>query len=58
MGIGVTQAGWTHRWFLRAMFALGLLHKLREAMAEEMKGRVVGGEARLLRSMAAILEVT
>lgn len=23
LGIGVTQAGWTHRWFVRAMFALG-----------------------------------
>jgi hypothetical protein len=25
-----------------------LLHKLREAMAEEMRGRIVGGEGNLL----------
>jgi hypothetical protein len=24
LGIGVTQAGWTHRWFVRTMFLLGL----------------------------------
>jgi hypothetical protein len=24
LGIGVTQAGWTHRWFVRIMFLLGL----------------------------------
>ena len=34
--------------------AFVLLHKLREAMAEELKGRVVGGEGKRPRLMAAI----
>jgi transposase-like protein len=35
--------------------AFVLLHKLREAMAEELKGRVVGGEGKKLKWMADIL---
>jgi hypothetical protein len=38
--------------------AFVLPHKLREAMAEEMKGRVVGGEGKRRRSMAAISAAT
>jgi hypothetical protein len=34
--------------------AFVLLHKLSEAMAEKMSGRVVGGDGKWLRSMAAI----
>lgn len=38
--------------------AFVLLHKLREAMAEELKGRVVGGMGRLRRSTAIISAAT
>jgi len=25
LGIGMTQAGWTHKWFVRGLFALGIV---------------------------------
>jgi molybdenum-dependent DNA-binding transcriptional regulator ModE len=38
--------------------AFVLLHKLREAMAEEMRGRVIGGEGKVAEWMVDILEAT
>jgi hypothetical protein len=54
---GRTKARWPSRAICTSVRIL-LLHKLREAMAEEMRGRVVGGEAKRLKPTADISAVT